>query len=777
MTWTWHGDPLYRYRNDQTGRFASQQEIWDWGEDSMESNATATKPLAVSPINVSQWQQDMRDRVKAEYIRQYELGKGGRSNMTAQDWGSVGGMIADQYRYLDDFAEEIAAGKLSSAQIAMRSQMYILSAREAYERASGRVRGLPDMPEYPGSGNTQCFFWGDKVRVLTQEWGFIRLASVKAGEHVLSHTGKYRKVLDTVAIKVKNGLAVVLDIAYGDVNVKCAVTTDHLFMVDDGWVEACNLVVGDSLGRMGITCEYCDATMVLGSGARRFCSLSCSSRGVPRLDNAHAVVRDLYSKGEGSLQRWHRNTNVEVVSAACSNAGHISHLKHPRNGKTYEELWGEHVAMAAKKKLSQARSGMTWEEVYGEDKAQQLRVRQRDRWLGKTLEQLWGDDVADRVKRQRSERASKPFDERYGDAADDIRKRISETVKQCWEDGVYLRSFTLEDRYGEERAAKMKRAISERTKRQWCENYDRMYDVAIANLKLVPYSMTTPELAMMDILDDVGVEYNEQASIGAYRVDFLLPNHNIVLEVDGDYWHNLPGAKERDELRDVTIMEKGYDVIRFWESEIVDDPIAVQDELERIIANHEGCYVLEFDARIENIEYKRMSGIVRCLVVEGDSSFVVTNGLVSHNCLTNCRCRWDYVWKPSLNIWECTWEMNPTKESCVDCIENAGKWNPYVVELGEKGRFVTIEGKPVFIGGPGQGGGGGSGSAGSDSDVEEDAEGQYVWRGEYAELEENIRAKGIRGKSWDDRPKSVYMTTSEREAHEYGMMKANDKNV
>jgi len=101
--------------------------------------------LTEHDITLGQWERNMREQIKEEYIRQYLLGRGGRDLMTPVDWGSIGGMCADQYRYLDGFAAEIATGELSEKQIAARSAMYLHSAREAFERA--RDRAQPDVTE------------------------------------------------------------------------------------------------------------------------------------------------------------------------------------------------------------------------------------------------------------------------------------------------------------------------------------------------------------------------------------------------------------------------------------------------------------------------------------------------------------------------------------------------------------------------------------------------------------------------------------------------------
>ena len=108
--------------------------------------------------------------------------------MTKSDWGRVGGIIADQYRYLKRFLQDIVEGVTKGlGQIAARSRMYINSCQEAYWRASEvskKVAGYTEkrrvvdpsiencqdcldlaskgwvpigekMP-YPGDGKTQC---------------------------------------------------------------------------------------------------------------------------------------------------------------------------------------------------------------------------------------------------------------------------------------------------------------------------------------------------------------------------------------------------------------------------------------------------------------------------------------------------------------------------------------------------------------------------------------------------------------------------------------------
>jgi len=123
---------------------------------SVDATSGLTSLLASGDIRTSQWVLGMREQIKRSYISEYLLAKGGRQNMTQEDWGRLGGLLQNQYRYLDRFAQDINAGKMSEAQIEQRAQLYIKSSRQAYERGQVAVRGMPPLPAYPGDGSTVC---------------------------------------------------------------------------------------------------------------------------------------------------------------------------------------------------------------------------------------------------------------------------------------------------------------------------------------------------------------------------------------------------------------------------------------------------------------------------------------------------------------------------------------------------------------------------------------------------------------------------------------------
>jgi hypothetical protein len=117
-------------------------QVLEYVEKSLAGSSNAADTVATMLIDGKLSPKDfggeLKGELKAEYIRQYLLGKGGREQMGPRDWGSIGGMLKEQYKYLPDFIKEIEAGNLTEAQIRARVNMYTNSAREGYERAHER---------------------------------------------------------------------------------------------------------------------------------------------------------------------------------------------------------------------------------------------------------------------------------------------------------------------------------------------------------------------------------------------------------------------------------------------------------------------------------------------------------------------------------------------------------------------------------------------------------------------------------------------------------------
>jgi very-short-patch-repair endonuclease len=108
-------------------------------------------------------------------------------------------------------------------------------------------------------------------------------------------------------------------------------------------------------------------------------------------------------------------------------------------------------------------------------------------------------------------------------------------------------------------------------------------------------SMTTPELILKNILDELKIDYHAQFFINTngtvYSYDFYLPNYRLIIEVDGDYWHGGPGVQKHwygvnetvqtDIKKDTIAIDRGYRILRLWESQLKQNKKLIIDILQR----------------------------------------------------------------------------------------------------------------------------------------------------------------------------------------------------
>lgn len=144
--------------------------------------------------------------------------------------------------------------------------------------------------------------------------------------------------------------------------------------------------------------------------------------------------------------------------------------------------------------------------------------------------------------------------------------------------------------------------------------------------------VSKPERSMAKILDGLGQKYTRQFPVDRFFTDFALPKRKIVIEVDGQYWHQ---NKKKDQERQNIIEQQGYTVLRFTDGQMKNQG-AVRDELKRMLMNHDGQYqTLPLKVvKIERWTLKKARTLFN-FSVEEDESYVA-KGFVVHN----CRCAW-----------------------------------------------------------------------------------------------------------------------------------------
>ena len=102
-----------------------------------------------------------------------------------------------------------------------------------------------------------------------------------------------------------------------------------------------------------------------------------------------------------------------------------------------------------------------------------------------------------------------------------------------------------------------------------------------------------------EFLKKLGIDYiwqYEAKDIGRF-FDFAIPQANILIEIDGDYYHSYgltyeeknPMQKHNsrvDKQKDEWALERGMPVLRFWEHDIHDNPEKVMKILQESVGKY-----------------------------------------------------------------------------------------------------------------------------------------------------------------------------------------------
>lgn len=175
-----------RWTNATTGRFISEDtvtnEMYRHQKATYNALDSLTKDLYAGRVDVTGWQAAVALELRDAHLAQAMFGAGGRVNMTQANWGRVGGTLADEYRYLTNFASDISSGRVSEAQALARIKQYGNATQQSYWReyavntitllywvlrpvnncsdcvnyALSSPYTIDTIPTYPGAGATRC---------------------------------------------------------------------------------------------------------------------------------------------------------------------------------------------------------------------------------------------------------------------------------------------------------------------------------------------------------------------------------------------------------------------------------------------------------------------------------------------------------------------------------------------------------------------------------------------------------------------------------------------
>lgn len=79
---------------------------------------------------------------------------------------------------------------------------------------------------------------------------------------------------------------------------------------------------------------------------------------------------------------------------------------------------------------------------------------------------------------------------------------------------------------------------------------------------------TKIETIVYEELNKRNIKFEKQYLVGRFIVDAYIPKDNLIIEVDGIYWHSLENIIKRDKARDAYFKKCGYNLLRIKEEVI-----------------------------------------------------------------------------------------------------------------------------------------------------------------------------------------------------------------
>lgn len=172
----------------------------------------------------------------------------------------------------------------------------------------------------------------------------------------------------------------------------------------------------------------------------------------------------------------------------------------------------------------------------------------------------------------------------------DIRNRISEFSKQYWRDNydkmvsIIKRNLTRPEVLAKLSEASKKVWLDEiyqlkqsiKSKKLWeNEEYRERGERILAEIRTRMPFISKPQKKLYDLLHKMGVEFVVEGSdtqFGPFIFDCLVPNLNLLIEMQGDYWHSFAKNMANDKRKFEYINEyfPEFKIMYIWEHELED---------------------------------------------------------------------------------------------------------------------------------------------------------------------------------------------------------------
>jgi len=262
-----------------------------------------------------------------------------------------------------------------------------------------------------------------------------------------------------------------------------------------------------------------------------------------------ALVEKRYKKGHG--RRGKTNTPEHNQKIGLANSGR----KHTRVGTTSEYkavpdsfLQNQQVGRRLSEETKAKMSRIAKEKGFGKWMVGRKRSEES---IKKGADKVKGHEVSSDTRKKISDANGGQNNGMFGKRhTEEAKTKIAEAAAAMWENPE-IRAQLLEAFNAPEHIEMLRQRR--------------------ANMVL-PVKDTTIEVIVRGFLDALGVLYQQHKMIKdiehRYQCDFYVEAHGLVIECDGDYWHQYPHGRDIDRARTFEMEQQGYKVLRLWEHSI-----------------------------------------------------------------------------------------------------------------------------------------------------------------------------------------------------------------
>lgn len=146
------------------------------------------------------------------------------------------------------------------------------------------------------------------------------------------------------------------------------------------------------------------------------------------------------------------------------------------------------------------------------------------------------------------------------------------------------------------------------------------------------------EIKVATLLNNANISYEKQFSIDDFRYDFKISGHNILIEVQGSYWHSKPQRRQRDIFKRKLAINNGYRLLIIWDFQI-SKPNFVINKVKNLINPIDYNFK---NSQVTNVDWKYASALLDNFHYQGHGrsgacyGAYINNKLVGVAVFANC---------------------------------------------------------------------------------------------------------------------------------------------